>query len=220
MHTEPRVVLQNGFEGFLLLESESPDEGSDFYSVKLTEVSRSGLQFRSQRPIPTDRNFSLTFITNTGSLEIVVTGNTRWNKQDSAGTLTGCALSAPMPESVLQEAISPDQNISSAANCRRSTERIAGFLDLDGFWAPATLKNYSSGGFCLETHHVLEPATQLCFVVEAPQRVNIFAHVEWRMTNASGGYVLGCSYQDSNDASHLDTAHQQATTVLSLTNTH
>ena len=214
MHSESRFVPKKGYEGFLLLESDNPSEAPDFYSVKLTELSRGGLQFRSNRPIPTQRSFSLTFITDTGSLEIVVTGDIRWTKEDDAGTLIGCALSTPLPENVLRDAVSLECSPEQQTTRRINTTEIHGFLDLGGFRAPAELKNYSQGGFCIETNHVFEPSSKLCYVVEHPERTQIFADIEWRMTNANGGYTLGCSYHNSRDARHLELAQQHAATCL------
>lgn len=219
MHRESRFVPKRPYEGFLLLEPDDSCETPDFYSVKLTELSRAGIQFRSSRPIPAHKSFSLTFITDTGSLEIIVTGDIRWTKQDDAGTLIGCQLSSPLPQSVLRNAVGEACSAEPQTTRHINTEEISGFLDLKGVHIPAELKNYSEGGFCLETRHVFEPATKLCYVVENPP-MRILGNVEWRITNARGGYTLGCSYDDNQAPALLALAQEHAVPCVTGTPAH
>ena len=99
MPNEPRYPLNDRCEGFLLIDADHYSRTPEFYSVELTELSRSGIRLRSKRPIPSNKSFSLTFLTGSGSLEITVSGDIRWTREDATGTNIGCSLTMPLPDS-------------------------------------------------------------------------------------------------------------------------
>ncbi len=199
---DPRLELVGNQFVTVTIESDDNRAEPNTVAAQLLNLSAAGAKLSVPLDLPRDKSIRIKLTLEEFALTIYLSGTVCWAaKEGTQSSLIGCRLSPTIPTSILEH-VARGGTLDRRDEDRRPTENIVDLLRRRAARGPAEqaeLRNYASGGVCLELSQPAELGEHIRVRFRqsaSKSAVQFDVVVRWQMQQ-SDHYLIGCEYADS-----------------------
>ena len=191
---EPRylVIAPNA----ICLAVESSDYDDVEIDVRLVDLSKGGAKLKTQQPVPTGQQLSLSFNADEIEGNLAVDATVCWSQLAGAAEwYLGCSFEPQVPQHVLNQFARSGVFDRRDEGRREVNIKSSAAWELSSAASAAYIVNLSPGGFCLTSHQPGKPGSRVMLRIEGAggRQEKVTGRCRWQAeTNA--GYTLGCEF--------------------------
>jgi len=195
--SQQRIEVVGDYAVALIVEPEDMREEAETLQATLLNLSISGAKLVVPKLLRQNRSVRVHLIVDKLGVSFYLAAQIRWGTVDERGRyLVGCSFSPNIPEGILRH-IAGEQRLERRERDRRPALRKVELVRPGGrFWNReyAELRNYATGGFCLELNREVELGDHL--KVRLNKKLpEVGVIVRWEMQRDKQTLV-GCEFVD------------------------